>query len=909
MKQGFSSFDVSCIVKELRQTILGIRVENVYSIQEDDKTKQQCTKKNCHLVKLNGKGRKFWLIFEPGKRVHLTNYSWNKTLMPLSFAIKMRRHLNNKIISDIFQPSGDRVIIFKLGFEEYAYYLIVQLYSKGNAILTDAKYVVISSLRYLAPKIDEISPHFYKIGTTYVLPEKKDNLLENMKKSVENAKPGSVMNKTLRNSYFYGSELLHHIMLLCNLSFNIKLEEFVQLENMVEKIHDTTITFVDDFLNLNKFTESVITLEISSLSEIVGVSVHSDILEQKKFTGFYPFKMLFLTKNEKYSSFNEAVDVYFSTKSDQRLESQFNKKVEKAQKRHRNVVKDHLNRTQHLISKSKTLESNARNMESNLTRISNAIDVLGKIKQNDCNWDLINERLQDMKLYGIKFHKVYGDVEVVQYILGLNLRDNEFFLNIHDLESDKDIKVTVNLNLSPYANIQKHYNNKKNNMIKYQKTVESSEKAIKSTQVKCNQLMREANQMDRIKKSRKPFWFEKFLWFISSDGFIVIGGRDAMQNEVLMSRYLNKSDIYVHANVHGGSSVIVKNPQNLEIPNRTLHEAGLMSVVNSSCWNEHILEQAWWVYSNQVTKTAPTGEYLTKGSFAIKGDKHFMKIDRLVYGFGIIFKVPPKIFTDEKNVDIDVIMKQQISQILSNLITRIELDIELSELNFSSEILDVMVVNTEKPIEADTPTLEIKQKVTYDEYKASITEETTKTTKPVTLKRRQKGKLKKIKKKYGNQHPDDYEQCMKILNSSHQKPEKIKKNSKSNEKTVKTKSMKNINLVKKIDLKPSSNFELLDFDTTNTECDAIKNFRFNTDDFLDNIPEFCIAVAAPYSALSQYSFKAKIVPGSVKRGKAAKSALNKFICRKNNQYVSTLLKSLKNIDISRNMPTNVKLLF
>ena len=36
----------------------------------------------------------------------------------------------------------------------------------------------------------------------------------------------------------------------------------------------------------------------------------------------------------------------------------------------------------------------------------------------------------------------------------------------------------------------------------------------------------------KIERVRKPYWFEKFHWFVSSDGYLVLAGRDAQQNEV-----------------------------------------------------------------------------------------------------------------------------------------------------------------------------------------------------------------------------------------------------------------------------------------------------------------------------------------------------------------------------------------
>ena len=36
----------------------------------------------------------------------------------------------------------------------------------------------------------------------------------------------------------------------------------------------------------------------------------------------------------------------------------------------------------------------------------------------------------------------------------------------------------------------------------------------------------------KIRPTRKPLWFEKFLWFLSSEDNIVVAGHDAQQNEV-----------------------------------------------------------------------------------------------------------------------------------------------------------------------------------------------------------------------------------------------------------------------------------------------------------------------------------------------------------------------------------------
>lgn len=51
------------------------------------------------------------------------------------------------------------------------------------------------------------------------------------------------------------------------------------------------------------------------------------------------------------------------------------------------------------------------------------------------------------------------------------------------------------------------------------------------------------------------------------------------------------------------------------------------------------MTSAWWVYPHQVSKTAPTGEYLTVGSFMIRGKKNFLPPHPLIMGFGLLFRL------------------------------------------------------------------------------------------------------------------------------------------------------------------------------------------------------------------------------------------------------------------------------
>ena len=98
---------------------------------------------------------------------------------------------------------------------------------------------------------------------------------------------------------------------------------------------------------------------------------------------------------------------------------------------------------------------------------------------------------------------------------------------------------------------------------------------MKSAERKIFAEMQQTRSTATISKMRKPFWFEKFLWFISSENYLVIAGRDAQQNELLVKRYLKPGDAYVHADLNGAATVVVKNRvKDQPIPPSTLQQAG-----------------------------------------------------------------------------------------------------------------------------------------------------------------------------------------------------------------------------------------------------------------------------------------------------------------------------------------------
>jgi hypothetical protein len=132
-----------------------------------------------------------------------------------------------------------------------------------------------------------------------------------------------------------------------------------------------------------------------------------------------------------------------------------------------------------------------------------------------------------------------------------------------------------------------------------------------------------------VKEQASKEWFERYRWFVTSDGMLAIGGRDASSNSALIRKHLTEHDIVFHAEVHGSPFFIVKNaaaPARDGKIETTLAEAAQATVAFSRAWKDELSSaDAYWVLPEQIKKGAPTGQFLPKGSFVIEGKRSYLK--------------------------------------------------------------------------------------------------------------------------------------------------------------------------------------------------------------------------------------------------------------------------------------------
>lgn len=142
----------------------------------------------------------------------------------------------------------------------------------------------------------------------------------------------------------------------------------------------------------------------------------------------------------------------------------------------------------------------------------------------------------------------------------------------------------------------------------------------------------------RKERARHHFWFEGYRWCLTPNGLIAAGGRNAAQNDAVVKKYLRDGDRYVHADVHGAPSVVVR-PYNANEPAAApedLQCAGQFAVCASRAWRQGAQGSAYWVTPAQVSKTPNSGEFVPRGAWMVHGRRNAMEALPLEWAVGLV---------------------------------------------------------------------------------------------------------------------------------------------------------------------------------------------------------------------------------------------------------------------------------
>lgn len=923
MKTKFATIDLCAVIHDLT-ALKSMRVVNVYNI--NSKT---------FLIKLQKPNNKAFILFESGIRIHRTSFDWPKAVFPSSFSMKFRKHINQKRLTNVSQVGMDRIIDLQFGDEERICHVIVELYDRGNIILTDHEYIILNILR---PRTDTDNDVRFSVKEKYPIQHALQSTflpsIENILLFLQNANDGELLKRSLVKHIPYGSLMLDHCLILKGFPENAQVQVHIpkNIEG-AEKIYEA-LKLADEI------AESIRTTPMNGyISSTFLTLQNGNTIEC--YQEYYPYDFQqFHLNSEKFNiisfpTFSDAVDKFYSSIESQKIEKKIVQVENETSKRLENIKKDHEQRLKALNDVQAIQEKRGELVQYNRKLVDQALLLIRSAIASKLSWEQVSEWVEQY---------AKGGAPAAKSIVNLNLASNIFTMKLSDpFESIDDfLNVEIDIGLTADQNVRKYFMNRKNAIDKQQKTLAASNKALKSAQVQIKNKLNKVHIKTNSIRARKTFWFEKFYWFISSDGYLVVAGRDAQQNELLVKKYFKPGDIYVHAEIQGASSVVIKNrilAENKEIPPRTLNEAGTMAICYSVAWEAKVVVSAWWVFHEQVSRTAPTGEYLPTGSFMIRGKKNYLPTSQLQLGFGLLFRLDEESLEKRKQDAIEAeTNKLKINDVTVNKIENVsniieidkELDDELDNAsnNDDSEnefpdvqinISDLITNKFNKNNEEDYTVINLLQpdvnkikkteteKYLEDKAKKQIeppnlqTNTTTNTNGLKTISKRQKHKLEKIRKKYRDQDDEEREIRLNLLGSTGKKnkPEEASKYIIKTEKLEKPKVNESKNIILE-ESKEENEVEIQE-EILQEEISIIDSLVSNP--LFDESPLLVLAVCGPYSTMQKFKYKVKITPGTGKRGKAVKLAISLFLRDKKITEAERIL--IKNLSIDDRIAINV----
>uniref|UniRef100_A0A673C6U6 Ribosome quality control complex subunit NEMF n=1 Tax=Sphaeramia orbicularis TaxID=375764 RepID=A0A673C6U6_9TELE len=904
MKTRFTTVDIRAVIAEINANYIGMRVNNVYDI--DNKT---------YLIRLQKPDSKAVLLIESGTRIHSTDFEWPKNMMPSGFAMKCRKHLKTRRLVGVKQLGIDRIVDIQFGSDEAAYHLIIELYDRGNIILADHEYTILNLLRFRTAEAEDVK---IAVRERYPIenarPPEPLISLERLTEILSQASNGEQLKRVLNPHLPYGATLIEHCLIEAGIPGSAKVDiapTILKALEMAEVYMEKTENFSGKGYIIQKIEKKPSLIPDKPMGFVI------------LYDEFHPFLFAQNAKSPylEFDSFDKAVDEFFSKMESQKIDMKALQQEKQALKKLENVKKDHEQRLEALHQAQEVDRIKGELVEMNLPIVERALQVVRSALANQVDWTEIGVIVKEAQDAGDPVACAIKELKLQTNHITMLLKNP--YISEEDQEEgeekdeeqkgkkgknkdkgqnkkpqrNKPVLVDVDLGLSAYANAKKYYDYKRSAEKKERKTIEAAGKAMKSAEKKTQQTLKEVQTVTTIQKARKVYWFEKFLWFISSENYLIIAGRDQQQNEMIVKRYLRAGDVYVHADLHGATSCVIKNPSGDPIPPRTLTEAGTMAVCYSAAWDAKIITSAWWVHHHQVSKTAPTGEYLTTGSFMIRGKKNFLPPSYLIMGFGFLFKVDEQSVFRHRGERKVKTVEEDINEVTSRTAELLEEGEELiGRVHGYWHLKAIYYYIKGSPLFMLFSFCPDKYTV-YNVHEMYLYENDMITVIHVSFCVSLQNKLKKIKEKYKDQDEEDRELMMQLLG------------------------------VRRIfmflyfskNMSPVNNSATVFFSFSRLapirrrrkrerkERRGKMNLSLTGQPHPEDVLLFAVPVCAPYTALSNYKHKVKLTPGTQKKGKAARTAVFSFMKAKEaSTREKDLFRSVKDTDLSRNVPGKVK---
>ena len=580
MKETMSNIDIRLILPELKESAEGAFIKNVYQYGD------------VFVLKLyQPAGGTSHLLFEVGRRIHLTEYRRVAPKVPPKFCTALRKYLRDRRVLTVYQHDLDRIVVIEVGDETSSHKLVVELFGSGNVLLLDPDDTIFVAMRYRRMKDRDVIP---KAKYEFPPPRGIDvmNLEVDALEGVLSESKTSVV-RTLASRLNLDSLSCEEICALGGVNPQAEVSNLD--EQAVKDLSGGFSRFIKKLKN--------------GISEPQVILDDEDVEEQVAFVPFV-FEVYNGLPTTTFSTFSQAIDNFFGV-SDMELEDEEVLEAHvKERKRLEKIIEKQREGITRLEAQAANLRLAGEAIYNSFQMVQEVLDTISSARSGGLSWAEIITRIDEGKKKGI------ASAIIIERIIPAQ---GKIMVKLDDIDVSLDIRKSAQDNASlAYEQAKKSEAKTKG----AHKQIEKTLTKLKELEAKTIKAETEVKVPVRIRKKR---WYEKFRWFLSSEGLLVIGGRDAKSNERLAKRQMEAGDVFIHAALHGAPYIVVK--VSGEPPReQTLTEAAQFAVTFSRAWQDGLSSgDAYWVNPEQVSFTPPSGEYLPSGAVMIYGSKNYIR--------------------------------------------------------------------------------------------------------------------------------------------------------------------------------------------------------------------------------------------------------------------------------------------
>jgi len=559
MKKEMSSFDVRSIATEL-SALEGAHMDKIYQWGAGNV-----------LIRINvqGAGKKD-LFFKDKKWLYSPSVKPETPVQPTSFATYLRKYLDNARIGKVRQVGFDRVIEMEVLKADAEYKLIFEIFGGGNVLLVKSDGTIDTCLIQKTMRDRKVRPK-----EPYIWPQPRFNPIESTEEDFVNAFKESEADcvRTLATAVNLGGQYAEEVCKRSGVDKTLPAAEVPQ--DMLSKMYAEVKDIVEHVINVPETTAYYKDGKIEDFAPIKMTS-HED-LESKDF-----------------ESMSSAIDAFVQQMAEEEEEAYVDPEVEKLNRRiakQEETVDEYRMRCEELKKKAEALYTDYQ-------KANQLLEVLNE-QSKKLTWDKLSEGA--MKIPYVKSidpaknmvtGEFAGEIIALDYTKGLDANASDIYQESKEIgEKGKHAEEALN--------------NSRQELAKKEKGIAKQKAAMAGKA-----------------QPTKQFWFERFKWFFTSEGKLVIAGRDAHTNDGVVKKHLKEKDLYAHTDIHGAPSTIIKDGASAS--QQELREACQFATAQSKGWVGAVTEgSAYWVYPDQVSKTPNPGEFVPRGAFIIRGKRNY----------------------------------------------------------------------------------------------------------------------------------------------------------------------------------------------------------------------------------------------------------------------------------------------